>query len=335
MDSLPRDLKRYIGQYLDSKDVLSMAQMNKRTKTDLAVSALLPPLEFIANGHWVNVTDTPICGPEIPLDYGPKMTHSVTLTCNWRDQGWGNRKSQLFVVGRNTSNDALPIRPHSEWTIDNGHVLYSSPIAEHHAQTLALKFWPRDDCNVYHLWFKVGGGGGHELFVNDVKVHCVVYEDNRGNGVNRGSRAKAYKALEELGVLSGTVRSSYNTSTDPAGGTYQSLIQALDPSNEDSVLVSYLASLGQSADETPLGEVRAVSSDASGLSALRELGKFLTEYPLRTTYRQDNLLLDRDVPRRFAENFWRTARPALTRRYGVYDWTLGNMLNETMPNLNR
>ena len=287
MDLLAPDIKRRIAQCLDSKDVLSMGQVNKRTRTDLAVSALSPPLDFIRNRNWTDPTDTPCCGPEIPLVYGARATHSVTLTCVWMDQGWGNRKSQLFIVGRNTSNEFLPITPRSEWTIDNGYVLYSSPIATHHAEKLTITFHIRDDCDAYHLWYKVGHGGDHQLFVNNVKVHCIVYDDGGRTGSDKASRVKTYKALESLGILSGTVQRSLNTAVVNQVAErrnhclYERMSQVLDPSDDNAILVAQLASLGLSEDEIPISALRALSNDEVSFSALRELGKFLTEYPLR------------------------------------------------------
>lgn len=58
----------------------------------------------------------------------PRRTHSVVLTCRWRDQGYGNRKGKLFVVAFPSNDD---VRKAAMESIENGMIVYESPLASH------------------------------------------------------------------------------------------------------------------------------------------------------------------------------------------------------------
>ena len=261
MDSLPPDVKRKVGRCLESKDALSLRRVNKGMKLDMALTTLLPPLQLLAHGHWTDRTCTPICGPEIPLLFGPGRFHSVTLKCTWRDQGWGNRKSQLFVVGRNRRNASLPIIPRPQWNIQNGHVLYSSPIAEHREQQLTITFYPRDDVDTYHLWYKVGGGGGHELFVNNLKVYTIINEDNENY------KLKIYKALEDKEVFSRNIQ-NYRNATGEVFSAWLLLSLTEIPVEGDPEITLFLSLFG-------------LQGNSNNMNAIREFGRFLVDYQRR------------------------------------------------------
>jgi hypothetical protein len=186
--------------------------------SDLALSTLLPPLRICPPQHWTGEVDTgdiPRCGPEIPLVYGARRTHSVQIVCNWKDQGWGNHKGRLFIVSHN-SKTKLTTNTTNETTnthlsFENGRVLYTSPIASHGVEFLTMSFTPTlhdeeddwDDMS-YHIWYSVGGGGGHGLYIFELTCFCTVFEDEyciSSGSPSKRYRAEAYRALFQGGVL--------------------------------------------------------------------------------------------------------------------------------------
>ena len=93
--------------------------------------------------------------------------HSMIFSCEYKDQGWGNRKGKIYVTEKDDgflANDVYDI----------GTVIAESPTAEHHTQSLVLKFIPKLGAR-YAICYKVGGGGGHELFITNAKVRSAAY----------------------------------------------------------------------------------------------------------------------------------------------------------------
>ena len=66
------------------------------------------------------------------------------------------------------------------WTESfGGHrCVYSSGIAPHNFERLSLILKPRQN-ESYHLWYIVGGGGGHSLHISNMSVHALVFDDRR------------------------------------------------------------------------------------------------------------------------------------------------------------
>lgn len=81
----------------------------------------------------------------------------------WRDQGWGNRKGQVLVIAK--SKDGA-IR-----------VVYASKLAPHSRQKLRIGIQPQDD-ETYHLCYKVGDGGAHEINLYGIQLNALVYDDD-------------------------------------------------------------------------------------------------------------------------------------------------------------
>jgi len=179
---------------------------------------------------------------------------SITLSCKWNDQGMGNKKGKLYIIGtpmaqdncndndtdtdndsstnkekaedgndsdgendnrmtsdldviidatnNNTSIDLLPKETQerdddaeidqyeqiiglatpkpsqmSLFPVKNCRIAWeSSIVAPHQESQLFATFVPRDN-EIYHLWYEVGGGGGHELFVKNCHVYTIIHED--------------------------------------------------------------------------------------------------------------------------------------------------------------
>jgi hypothetical protein len=220
MLQLPVVLKKGIVSYLNAPEAQTVARSCKAMYSDLALSTLLPPLKICPPQHWMGAKDTgdiPRCGPEIPLVCGVRRIHSIQLTCSWKDQGWGNRKGRLFIVSHNSRKAQAATATNetttTHLTFENGRVLYTSPIASHGVERLTMSFSPTrndeeddwDDMS-YHIWYIVGGGGGHGIYLLDLRAVYTIFDDEdciRSGSPSKKYRAEAYRALYQGGVLQG------------------------------------------------------------------------------------------------------------------------------------
>ncbi len=115
----------------------------------------------------------------------------MTVTFRWRDQGWGHHKGQIFIVGRSRQVPPDPSRP-----FHGGRVVCTSSLAPHQEETCKLTF---STCSMegetYQMWYKVGGGGGHQLLLSDGRIHTVLFDDEAGNF------SRNYTILKEVGAI--------------------------------------------------------------------------------------------------------------------------------------
>ena len=98
----------------------------------------------------------------------PGNAHSITIEGDWKDQGWGNRNGQLYIVAQNPEEE----NP----SFESGRLVASSPIAEHKKTKVCLTFQPKAN-EKYQLWYLIGGGGGHSLHIENLVAHETVVED--------------------------------------------------------------------------------------------------------------------------------------------------------------
>lgn len=112
-----------------------------------------------------------------PLD-GLRV-HSVLLDCKWRDQGWGNRKGMISVV----KNEGKAPNDYTKWSED---VVCGKEPAPHESTMLQLSFRPgggdsqqqqQQPRDVYKIYARAGGGGGHALTVSDLNVRELALVD--------------------------------------------------------------------------------------------------------------------------------------------------------------
>merc|ERR1719271_528929 len=91
----------------------------------------------------------------------PKDFDNLAISCRWKDQGFGNQKGRLWLVVKRGAEviceqDCFGVAPHDFET--RSRTFSRSDLKEPNA----------DD--VISLEFVVGGGGGHQLIVEDLKV---------------------------------------------------------------------------------------------------------------------------------------------------------------------
>jgi len=122
--------------------------------------------------------------------YFYNLLHSVKLSFSFKDQGWGNRKGQIYVIEKQEDQEEevqqqltctqCCFRRASLAVNDNddddilGRIIQRSPIAEHHVTKCELLFRPEPGFS-YGFCYKVGGGGGHSLTMTDIKLKSFVH----------------------------------------------------------------------------------------------------------------------------------------------------------------
>ena len=115
------------------------------------------------------------------------------VTCEWRDQGWGNRKGQIVCVLRGKGRlqgrfkpkqhlhvDLFGKAPHEETSVER-HLLDEGEVAE--AEGVLWEMTNDDDQRVDStdklvFMYRVGGGGGHQLHVSNFRAEAVVEDDD-------------------------------------------------------------------------------------------------------------------------------------------------------------
>jgi hypothetical protein len=129
--------------------------------------------------------------------YFSNLIHSVKFSCYYKDQGWGNRKGNIFITEkpnqeqhkdekdqeqkrrccslRRVDDDIHDDDEEGNNSDDDiGRIIAKSPLAEHHETKCELIFRPKPGFT-YCLCYKVGGGGGHCINVRDIKLESFVH----------------------------------------------------------------------------------------------------------------------------------------------------------------
>ena len=169
--TVPGEVLKHIVSFLDYKDALRASGVNKSFHITLSLSTL-GSVPLMDDQTWRNSDDEPHKSVWIPIMF-PHRTHSVVLTCRWSDQGWGNRKGGLFVVAVPEEGD-----PNADTLsrIENGEIVHESPIAPHDESPLCMSFH-YSPFKAYYLWYRVGGGGGHQLKVKNLEARAIIHDD--------------------------------------------------------------------------------------------------------------------------------------------------------------
>mmetsp|Transcript_7912 Transcript_7912/g.11410 ORF Transcript_7912/g.11410 Transcript_7912/m.11410 type:complete len:275 (-) Transcript_7912:1126-1950(-) len=178
---LPQEVLHHLATFLDTTDIFTYSRTCKQLKNDLGLSVL----NFSTNlsKEWAasyHDGDTPRKDDMLPVFPLQHMTHSVMFSCLWKDQGWGNRKGKIFIVEEPNDPDGMEHTRHNLNDAAYYNKVAESGIAEHDETELRLFFHPQPN-RKYYLWYRVGGGGGHELYLKSAHVKQVVYGDRTGH----------------------------------------------------------------------------------------------------------------------------------------------------------
>jgi len=103
---------------------------------------------------------------------------------DWKDQGWGNRKSRVIV--REVTREKI---------------VHFSEVASHEEQRLDIVLSAVNPNETFHVWVVVGGGGGHSIHLSNVRIQALVFDDtwrSYGNALARAGTLPAWDALEDV-----------------------------------------------------------------------------------------------------------------------------------------
>ena len=103
----------------------------------------------------------------VPLGGARTRVHTVGITLFWRDQGWGNRKGKVWVL---RERDRAP----NDHGISSEDVRCMKGPAPHTVAHESMAFRPRAG-EEYDIWYSVGGGGGHRLYIHNLGLHRLRY----------------------------------------------------------------------------------------------------------------------------------------------------------------
>ncbi len=163
---LLKDLTETIASFLCPVDALALDASGSATRCVM--------VEVIGDDEWARVE---FLGArdiyhahrwfDVPLGRAPARLHTVAITFFWSDQGWGAHKGMLSVVrhGGRAPDDYAP------WTAD---VMCGKEPAPHTNTHDSMEFRPRAG-EGYAVWYRVGGGGGHRLFIHRMGMHRLHY----------------------------------------------------------------------------------------------------------------------------------------------------------------
>jgi len=160
-------LKEQISRYLCFRDVSSFQSTCSQIETSISLKIMHavelqpePVFQFYdrSNDEIFFKTIDPILFDQ---------SHTILFTCDFKDQGWGNRKGFLYIKELDNA-DRSKIE-------SSGRTICSSHLAEHQWTKFSFEFMPQIG-KVYSIWYKVGGGGGHELCVKNAKFRSLVYD---------------------------------------------------------------------------------------------------------------------------------------------------------------
>ena len=203
---LPLELKRRVASFLESHDAVKMARSCRNLYLALSLARLEPvrPLftSFRRSGdvgtgdNWFRAFRLPVLN---------RRVHSMRIEFFWRDQGWGDRRTECRIVGYPSSLSVAEtpsqFAPGSEFR--GGRVVASSPdFAQHNEERLTLTFSPIEN-ELYHFWYRVGGGGEHAMVLRDGTLQTVIFDDEFRNFTRN------YRVLFEEGVLCREVNADY------------------------------------------------------------------------------------------------------------------------------
>lgn len=169
VSKFPPEINIIISSFLSVPDVVKFQSSSKYLKKTIGLNILHHPSPIKINDIRENgdsrTGDSVRLWTKLPPIILQTSTHTVKLTCSFKDQGWGNRKGNLFIT--EFQNDR-------EGDQALGKKIATSPTAGHQWTSCGLIFKPKIGIT-YAFAYKVGGGGGHELHTRDLKLESYVH----------------------------------------------------------------------------------------------------------------------------------------------------------------
>lgn len=115
------------------------------------------------NLHWYSDDDETF--PFLCITINMYQIDKIFVSFDWKDQGWGNRKGYLQLLLKREDGSVASSK------------ILSEALADHDWQKMNIEIDSSEDViqqynpgYTYEVMRHVGGGGGHQLFVNDFKL---------------------------------------------------------------------------------------------------------------------------------------------------------------------
>lgn len=166
MEYLVDDISPLIADFLSPYDAINFSSACSKLNSQLSLTTT-HPREILTTFSKHERDDDRHYGFQIPvLSQAP--VHSIRLSMKFSDQGWGNNKGRVFIVAQ---------QEHQFHTLDR-RTDFSSGIVprDRDMWRTTITFKPRPN-ESYHLWYIVGGGGGHSLHLKNVSIQTLAFGD--------------------------------------------------------------------------------------------------------------------------------------------------------------
>mmetsp|Transcript_29779 Transcript_29779/g.63766 ORF Transcript_29779/g.63766 Transcript_29779/m.63766 type:complete len:182 (-) Transcript_29779:141-686(-) len=176
LTDLGPELTGTIASFLEPRSIIALNTTSMAVNRNVPfrvseVRQLAPEIEAVGAHRTGHI-------PVKCVDLGDlNQVHTASVRCEWWDQGWGNYKGRIWIVALPASIEDRPLSELSleeRLNLEGGRIVYSSPIAPRQRETLTINFSPKMEEN-YHLWYEVGGGGGHKLFISNLRLKTLVF----------------------------------------------------------------------------------------------------------------------------------------------------------------
>ena len=162
----PVEVYHNIADFLEPNDALKYAITCRTIKSALNLVVFHDTHDLLGDQQWNGPHG--FCPSKMWFRFNPSTlvhtVHSIRFKCEFKDQGWGNRKGSLFIREHDTPGD-------------EGEIVASSPVAEHDSTSCTLEFKPKPE-KQYSMWYNVGSDGGHELYVFNPSLKFCIYDTN-------------------------------------------------------------------------------------------------------------------------------------------------------------
>ena len=174
MERLDSVVLRNIIKFLDPEDVVRLGRTSRH------MHAMMPQVNLTTElwkgpdfhifgprgGHWA---------PELYFDGPilPSMVIELQVSVVWKDQGWGNRKGEIYVMLMRPAADGKPVeiaKYPSLFGITE-HVEKEAKTVIRGDNSVVAKAKAGD---FYRFMRNAGGGGGHELEGKNFRVKATV-----------------------------------------------------------------------------------------------------------------------------------------------------------------
>ena len=177
------EIVREIGGFLEAPEAVRFSQTCRSIFTDLSFATH----SSLATGNILrSVTlrggqqdkNPPTCIGAIVPQYDNSF-HSVTLKCNWKDQGHGRRKGRLFVVAHDIPDGLDALSGNFEESLRDlpfkkKQIVYLSTFVHHRISSLHVPICPQPN-KIYQIWCKVGPGSFFSLSLMDISIHLAAF----------------------------------------------------------------------------------------------------------------------------------------------------------------